>query len=832
MIAELPPFTRMARLITCCFAITLLHHSSAMAEDFFISSQVEFDIYRQASFAPGDQVLFERGKVFNGMFAPSAVGTANNVIRISTYGTGPRPIIHNNGVIHPHPIRSEDGETISAGVFLFNSEYVELEGLEITNSNGGDQDDENLFGIYVLSENTGKYHQQIYIDNNYVHHVNGAVAGKGRGGIHVHGTSPNTSQHSSYNDLRITNNVVENVGGVGIALDLPDVIRAQEYTGNGTRPNAATNLYVGHNSVKNTGRNSYIIRDCDGPLIEYNTSGYSSRYDKGHSFFNFNTIGAVFQYNEAYGNTGPAGESDRGGFDADSNAINTLYQYNYSHSNNYFAGIMKRTNADVTIRYNLSVNEEFGAYFFGIENETDLSNLKVYNNTHYFAATVDSPSMIVKDRTPHEAIFNNNIFYSANDSGVPGANTDAGVNVTFDTNAYFQFTPPNTETNPLSANPQFYSPGAEPYDVDMEFGRDALNGYRLSTNSPYGESGVAVSNNGGMDLWGQPLTSNAIGASQLVPSLQLSPSATLLRNSPMSEVSVLKVVAATPDEASVNDDAEVSLSQTFQIDSTFELNTIFLGYGYDPNADPEHSLINVEIFEVEDVAAYELIQGTSLLTITGLTMPQSVENSDQSAIVLESAITLEATTGTNGYALRITNGGKPGFEWLRTGSSSGSVYASGQAYEDGNVKQSGERDFVLALSSAIPNGLTDVLGDFNLDGDVDCSDLDGYVGILGATVSSELAPLDLDNDGTISATDATTHITTLVQTSNGITGTFPGDLNCDGEVNVLGDAFALIGNLGNAVTSYSQGDISFNGTVDVLGDAFVLIANLGSTNDP
>ena len=83
----------------------------------------------------------------------------------------------------------------------------------------------------------------------------------------------------------------------------------------------------------------------------------------------------------------------------------------------------------------------------------------------------------------------------------------------------------------------------------------------------------------------------------------------------------------------------------------------------------------------------------------------------------------------------------------------------------------------------------------------------------------------------ISAADATTHITTLVQTSNGNTGTFPGDLNCDGEVDVLGDAFALIGNLGNAVTSYSQGDISFDGTVDVLGDAFTLIGNLGSTND-
>ena len=75
----------------------------------------------------------------------------------------------------------------------------------------------------------------------------------------------------------------------------------------------------------------------------------------------------------------------------------------------------------------------------------------------------------------------------------------------------------------------------------------------------------------------------------------------------------------------------------------------------------------------------------------------------------------------------------------------------------------------------------------------------------------------MNTDGTITLDDANTLITTLVQTSNGITGTFLGDVNCDGAVNVLGDAFALVGNLGNAVTSYSQGDISFDGTVDVLG---------------
>ena len=58
------------------------------------------------------------------------------------------------------------------------------------------------------------------------------------------------------------------------------------------------------------------------------------------------------------------------------------------------------------------------------------------------------------------------------------------------------------------------SPGDEPFDVDMEFGRDALNGYRLADNSPYSNSGVEVSNNGGQDFWGTPLSGNSVGAGQ------------------------------------------------------------------------------------------------------------------------------------------------------------------------------------------------------------------------------------------------------------------------------------------------------------------------------
>ena len=138
----------------------------------------------------------------------------------------------------------------------------------------------------------------------------------------------------------------------------------------------------------------------------------------------------------------------------------------------------------------------------------------------------------------------------------------------------------------------------------------------------------------------------------------------------------------------------------------------------------------------------------------------------------------------------------------------------------------------LVVATGVMVDTPSTTGDFNLDGVVDCADLDGYVGNIGAPATGALAVLDTDGDGTITASDADTLITTLVSTSNGQVGTFAGDLNCDGDVNVLGDAFALIGSLGSAVTSYAAGDINFDGSVDVLGDAFILIGNLGMTNAP
>jgi len=61
----------------------------------------------------------------------------------------------------------------------------------------------------------------------------------------------------------------------------------------------------------------------------------------------------------------------------------------------------------------------------------------------------------------------------------------------------------------------------------------------------------------------------------------------------------------------------------------------------------------------------------------------------------------------------------------------------------------------------------------------------------------------------------------------------PGDANRDGVVDVLNDAFALVGNLGSTTNlAWADGNFNGDGSVSVLGDAFTLVGNLGQDVRP
>lgn len=60
----------------------------------------------------------------------------------------------------------------------------------------------------------------------------------------------------------------------------------------------------------------------------------------------------------------------------------------------------------------------------------------------------------------------------------------------------------------------------------------------------------------------------------------------------------------------------------------------------------------------------------------------------------------------------------------------------------------------------------------------------------------------------------------------------PGDADLDGDVDVLGDGFTLVGSLGSPDPTWATADFNEDDEVDVLGDAFILIGNLEQNVQP
>lgn len=455
----------------------------AVARQYDIDSQGRFDELREATFQPGDIIRLKRGVEFTGMFAPVGSGIEGSPIRITTYGEGARPRI------------DADGKQI-AGLLLRNPSYWEVAGLEITNSDGSGDDQGELFGIYALATETERTYRHIYIDDCYVHDVNGKVAGKRRGGIHVH---IKDLEASTFDDLRITHNRVERIGGVGIGNN--SSCGRIEFRENDTVDHYLwTRVYVADNVVDTTGRNNIIARVSKDAIYERNTLARSSRYDTGHSIFCFNTDGIRIQHNEAYGNTGEG--TDRGGFDADYNCVGTLIQYNYSHDNEWFCGIMKRRNRAVVIRYNISQNERSGLYFYGFESRRELRDVHIYNNTHFVRAGLDV-EVFPEGRTPLNTRFENNIFYFE-EEGTWGERAE-GIGTTFHNNLYYGITPHSSETKAIVANPRLVDPGKAGTAIDLRT-MQSLQGYRPAPGSPCIDAAVDIKNNGGVDFFGTKIT--------------------------------------------------------------------------------------------------------------------------------------------------------------------------------------------------------------------------------------------------------------------------------------------------------------------------------------
>ena len=517
------------------------------------------------TFQPGDQILIKAGTQYTGTLWPKGSGCEGYPIVIDMYGEGDKPLIDGNGAYFmpqvkdwQGPFTGETGDQIGAAVYLYNQEYIEINNLEVKNQ--GDNVNRDRSGIRVEGYDYGVI-DHIYIRNCYVHDVRGyngqddiyPVVPTNPDGSPTDGftdedqTNPNTTntfwgartthrtgginfvtytarlpesknefnvpvqeldetkQITTFNDILIENNTVENCQANGITTT----------NVKGTLDDVAfrhTNVVIRGNDIHNVTRSGIIPIYTNGVLVEYNkVDTFQSTYEGyGCGIWCDRANGMVFQYNEVCngvnGNDGMA-------FNLDDMTRDGVIQYNYTHDN-YGGGYMLHVrqnsyNRNNTIRFNLSVNDSgvFTAHnaqivAVGETSTTKLESAKVYNNT--FLSNKDCHAVYQGD----EVDYTNNIWYFTNsavanrkDCFYPGANSS------FDNNVYIGCVAP-TDPNQHTDDPQFVG-GSNLFGLTRD---QALVNASLTANSPYVGAGVAVEDNGGQDILGGSLDTLNLGA--------------------------------------------------------------------------------------------------------------------------------------------------------------------------------------------------------------------------------------------------------------------------------------------------------------------------------
>lgn len=195
----------------------------------------------------GDTVRFKSGSTWKGQLALRGSGANSSPVVIDRYGDGPLPRIDADG-------RFEDA------VKIYNSEFVELRNLEITNK--GPVPGVRR-GVHLLLDNFGTA-RHIVVAGVYVHDVNGSNGtgdnSKDNGGIIF--TTNGDKIPSRFDGLTVERNIVWKVDRSAIA--------AQSYHWPRSRWFPSLHVVIRDNYVDDIGGDGIVPWATDGAIVEHN----------------------------------------------------------------------------------------------------------------------------------------------------------------------------------------------------------------------------------------------------------------------------------------------------------------------------------------------------------------------------------------------------------------------------------------------------------------------------------------------------------------------------------------------------------------------------------
>ena len=533
---------------------------------------------------PGDTVLLKKGSVFEDQalkFTKEDSGTAEAPVKVSTYGEGKRPQINTNGhgqweLNYGNPLDNQNHKwkgTVSSSILIEDAEYLEIEGLELTNDRESSTDTEkdkkyndadamDRTGVAGVAKDNGTV-DHIVLNDLYIHDVTGNVYNKHmtNGGIYFIVAKPTNEGETGiarYNDVQIRNCSLNKVNRWGIAVgytyqwgqfetgELPDATMAKY---------GSSNVVIENNYLNHVGGDAITTMYLDRPLIQYNvsenaaeqinTTDYAQqqpRLDANGKEIGKQDVGAgrvaagiwpwkcknaIFQYNECFKTLNAAsGNGDGQPWDADY-GDGTNYQYNYSHGNTastiMFCGGNSVNN---TFRYNISQNEDMGP----LDPAGNSGNCQVYNNTFYIKEGLNT----IWHRSHGNGgpvDMENNIFYFAGNTPVNVKEWNPSGNKTYSNNLYYNVKNYPNDAAPVKVNAGtevLVNPGSGPDSVATDKAarkhedptkETVFDGYKLAENSPAINKGKVVVDRNGYtidhDFFGHAITAvPEIGAAE------------------------------------------------------------------------------------------------------------------------------------------------------------------------------------------------------------------------------------------------------------------------------------------------------------------------------
>ena len=533
---------------------------------------------------PGDTVLLKKGSVFEDQalkFTKEDSGTAEAPVKVSTYGEGKRPQINTNGhgqweLNYGNPLDNQNHKwkgTVSSSILIEDAEYLEIEGLELTNDRESSTDTEkdkkyndadamDRTGVAGVAKDNGTV-DHIVLNDLYIHDVTGNVYNKHmtNGGIYFIVAKPTNEGETGiarYNDIQIRNCSLDTVNRWGIAVGY--TYQWRQFT-TGALSDAtmakygSSNVVIENNYLNHVGGDAITTMYLDRPLIQYNVSENAAEqintkdYSKNQPSLDANgnpngTQGvgagrvaagiwpwkcknAIFQYNECFTTLNASkGNGDGQPWDADY-GDGTNYQYNYSHGNTastiMFCGPESINN---TFRYNISQYEDMGP----LDPAGNSGNCQVYNNTFYIKEGLNT----IWHRSHGNGgpvDMENNIFYFAGNTPVTVNDWNPSGNKTFSNNLFYNVSTYPNDANAVKVNAGtevLVNPGSGPNSVAEDKAvrkhedpnaTTVFDGYKLAENSPAINKGKVVVDRNGYtidhDFFGHAITAvPEIGAAE------------------------------------------------------------------------------------------------------------------------------------------------------------------------------------------------------------------------------------------------------------------------------------------------------------------------------